>query len=401
MEIITYSLRNGQKRSDQFYRDVATFTDEVLAEAEGRIGPLVASFQSYLQQTGIEAPRTAAEYSFELLTLGVLWRVYAAEALKLHPLAQRNLTALFWLRQRRNFLKPVVDALRGVLATLFLLPAQERAANLPAPTLTHLDQLLNWLEATGDFPQEVRRLKQWRDFLAGQTPETLTTILSNILALAAWFESRSLAELGRYTPAVEQFLTESHPRYRWREDAIFCGRQRVEYHLNMVGTQILNRAYRATFLETKQKVVLVPPCMKARPDSECEAQQTPVGARCAGCTPGCRVHQLTQLGQRHGFQVLIMPHELSVFSNGAIRPDKDAAVGVVGVSCPLTNPTGGWETKALGIPAQGVLLDYCGCRYHWHKQGIPTDLNIGQLLRVLDVDRLKRRQDGSEKKIEE
>ena len=96
-----------------------------------------------------------------------------------------------------------------------------------------------------------------------------------------------------------------------------------------------------------------------------------------------------------------MPHELSVFSNGTIRPDKDVAVGVVGVSCPLTNPTGGWETKALGIPAQGVLLDYCGCRYHWHRQGIPTDLNIGQLLRVLDVDRSQRRQDGSEKKTEE
>jgi len=29
------------------------------------------------------------------------------------------------------------------------------------------------------------------------------------------------------------------------------------------------------------------------------------------------------------------------------------------------------------------LLDYCGCRYHWHKQGIPTDINLRQLLHVL------------------
>jgi len=31
---------------------------------------------------------------------------------------------------------------------------------------------------------------------------------------------------------------------------------------------------------------------------------------------------------------------------------------------------------------------YCGCRYHWHKQGLPTDINTGQLLRVLGISRI-------------
>jgi hypothetical protein len=34
----------------------------------------------------------------------------------------------------------------------------------------------------------------------------------------------------------------------------------------------------------------------------------------------------------------------------------------------------------------GVLLDYCGCRYHWHKAGIPTDINFDQLLQVPNVN---------------
>jgi hypothetical protein len=99
------------------------------------------------------------------------------------------------------------------------------------------------------------------------------------------------------------------------------------------------------------------------------------------------VHQLTKLGEKCGFAVLIMPHELSVFSSGAVEPVEAGAVGIVGVSCPLTNPSGGWETQDLGIPAQGVLLDYCGCPWHWHKEGIPTDINFGQLLRVLGIDK--------------
>ncbi len=155
--------------------------------------------------------------------------------------------------------------------------------------------------------------------------------------------------------------------------------------MNMVGTEILNQAFREAFLGTTRRVALVPPCMKAKPDDECQAQMTPHGARCAGCTPACRVHQLTKLGQKHGFEALIMPHELSIFSSGAVKPVENGAVGVIGVSCVLTNPSGGWETKAMDVPAQGVLLDYCGCRYHWHKEGFPTDININQLLRVLDV----------------
>lgn len=382
MEVITYSLKDGQNRSDRYYHDIATFTDEVLAEAEGLISMLVEPFQVYLQETGREAPRTHAEYVLELLTLGVLWQVYAANEPILAGLPRQALTGLAHLRDRASSLKPVIDGLRGVLATLFLVP-NGRPAQPPKPTLGHLDRLLGWLAAAGDFGQEVKRLRAWRDFLAGLPDQAAADALAAAIAFAAWFEARSGATLGRYTPHVERFLSETHPSYRWREDRIFCGRRRVEYHMNMVGTEILNRAFRGAFRDTARQVVLLPPCMKARPDDACQAHATPLGARCAACTPGCRIHQLTQLGKKHGFEAFIMPHELSVFASGKVEPVKGDSVGVVGVSCVLTNPSGGWETRDLDIPAQGVLLDYCGCRYHWHKQGIPTDINLRQLLCVL------------------
>ena len=124
--------------------------------------------------------------------------------------------------------------------------------------------------------------------------------------------------------------------------------------------------------------------MKALQD-ECKAVETPLGERCVHCTPACRVNQVSGLGEKLGFDVFIIPHELSVFSTGKVDPEKGKAVGVVGVSCPLTNPTGGWETRGLGIHAQGLLLDYCGCVWHWHDQGIPTDINARQLLKLLGV----------------
>ena len=89
-----------------------------------------------------------------------------------------------------------------------------------------------------------------------------------------------------------------------------------------------------------------------------------------------------------------MPEDLRVFSASQMSvshptPAMEDRVGLVGISCVLTNAPGGWETQELGVPAQGVLLDYCGCRYHWHRDGIPTDINFDYLLQVLDIKRPK------------
>jgi hypothetical protein len=82
--------------------------------------------------------------------------------------------------------------------------------------------------------------------------------------------------------------------------------------------------------------------------------------------------------------VLIVPHESVVFAG-----DNAAAVfhetGVVGVACALTLLENGWKAKRLGIPVQCVPLDYCGCKAHWHPQGISTRLNIAELARVLGI----------------
>jgi hypothetical protein len=160
------------------------------------------------------------------------------------------------------------------------------------------------------------------------------------------------------------------------------GRNRLEYHLTMVGTEILNRTMRERFLDTPHRLVILPPCM-CNPEDKCKAATTDFGYRCAACTPGCRVHQVTQLGKKHGFEALIMPDDLGVFANKKDTP-LSAKVGIVGISCPLTNPTGGWRTRSIQVPAQGVLLDFCGCPWHWALDGaIITDVNLQQLLKIV------------------
>jgi hypothetical protein len=386
VEIITYSLKDEKKHSTDYYRDISEFADEVLNEIEQGAAEFITAYQDYIREHQVDALRSFAEYALEFLTIGVLWQVHGNTALNLMEVPQRILASLGKWRKRYTILKPAIDFWRGILGTIYLSPKNGQPGTTPKISLGNLDQLLEWMVAVGDFNEEVKRMTLWRGFLTDQKPQKLAVTLETATHLAAWFEHRSMQILGQYTQNVDQFLAEKHPSYRWREDVIFCGRQRVEYHLYMIGSEILNRAFRERFLQTDRKIVILPPCMKAKL-SGCEATETPLGERCAACTPSCHVHQATKLGEKYGFDVFIMPHELSVFSNGGLKPSSEQQIGIVGVSCPLTNMTGGWETKDLGVPAQGLLLDYCGCPWHWHDEGIATNINLEQLLIVLDTDK--------------
>jgi len=386
MHVITYSLRDRQDQSDGYYADVAAFVEQVIAEGQARFAPLIQAFQSFMERTARERPSASPEYIFEWLTLGVLWRVYIRAALDLPAAPRWMLGSLAGLRERARRIKPGIDALRGVLGTLFLSPESRVPADTASLTIEHLDTFLGWLSATGEYTEQVKRLARWRDFMAGLPPEQAAQHLAAVIAFADWFDGSSQATLGKYTPNVERFLEQTRASYRWREDAVFCARKRIEYHLNMVGAEILNRAYRQAFLGARRQAVLLPPCMRQQPEDKCQARSTAFGAQCAHCTPGCRVHQVTLLGDKYGFAVFMLPDDLAVFSTEKEAPSAGIGdLGIVGVSCVLTNAPGGWKTHALGVPAQGVLLDYCGCHYHWDKQGFPTDINIRQLLRVLDI----------------
>ena len=338
---ITYSLQNGQNKSNQYYKTVSDFADELLVEMSKRLGNIVPDFMQYLNETQREPIRPIEEYSLELLVLGVLWRVYAPGVVEIDRGPYSILSFLTRARKQSRFFKPIIDWLRGILGAIFLLPDEDN--HTAALNLQTMSRLLAWLSATGDFPDEVKRLQAWQDYLRTRSQQDVILILNQVLALAEWFEGCSQQVLGIYTPNVDYFLANDHQRHQWHEDRFFTGRQRVEYHVTMVATEILNRSMQHRFLDCDQHVVILPPCMCA-PGESCQAERQTFGYACTHCSPHCRVHQITLLGQKHGFEVLIMPDELDVFSSdNNSNHSQDTIIGVVGVSCPLTNPGGHWH----------------------------------------------------------
>ena len=427
MEPITYSLRQRNLDSDSFYRDLAQFTSKVVAEAERRAGVGLEEYLDFIQDQGYEPLRTRSEYALELLYLGVLWHLYLPRARHLPVFAA---SAASHLNQLFETQPGFARSLRGALFTLFFQPPNSHASSKQALTLSNLDRLLTWLGASGNFQQILRRLRGWRLFFEQQPLLHRAATLSAALELAGWFEPLALKALGRYTSRVDSFLKGHHRRYRFRGDLLFTGSQRVEYHLSMIATEILNRACRSDFLAAGQKIVILPSCTVASKGNACPAEEMPDLSYCATCDQGCGIYRIARLGEQLGFQTLVQPcdnpgqnPDFDCNHNGknaSLRQDPVPALaatwretpvqapaatstvprrnsnavlaengsyqlsGLIRVSCPLAAPAYLWESRDEGIPTQGLLLDYCGCQDHWHPGGLTTTLNLRQLRRLLD-----------------
>jgi hypothetical protein len=319
--------------------------------------------------------RPPAACAFDLLVLGILWREHGGDSVRLSHTGKYILRRMLEIQDRLPMCEAGIKTLRGLIYRIGRKQGKET-------TNDQLDDLVDWLKATGENTIAMR-LEEWRLYF--QACGGIEPFRDRIVQLAEVFSSTSLQQLGKYTDRVEKYLRDEARKHKWRYDASLLNRTRTEYHLAMLGNEILNRTYRSAFCERKVKIVILPPCMRAEGDGRCKAVPTRMGQRCAGCMPGCRVHQITLMGEKKGFQVFMIPDELRVFGAGR---EEENTPGVVGVSCLLTNWSGGWDLERLGISGQGVLLDFVGCSYHWDKAGFPTDLNLHRLLACLQDDQI-------------
>ncbi|GIM27652.1 hypothetical protein CPJCM30710_03180 [Clostridium polyendosporum] len=374
-EIITYSLRSDSTTSNEYYRNIASFTDEVLLVIDDNIGNLVEDYKAYIINSCSEEVRTKEEYKIEALMLGILWRTYISHSVILKEVPRRVLNILVNQREKNVFFKPVVDSLKGYFETVFLLKEYNTNKEVDK-TIENICKLSNWLSASGDFKYEVKRLTLWQEYLNTKTKEEVSEIISKIIELAQWFKKRSEEKIGDYTKNVEEFLKHTYPKHKWKEDIIYCGRKRVEYHFNMVGAEIMNSVYRDEFLKTKEKRLLLPACMRFKSEKKCNAIKTTEGYLCTSCTSVCKIKELTDLGRKYDFKVYTIPHESTLFINTTIKEQK---IGIVGVACVLNLISGGWKAIDIGFIPQCVLLDYCGCKNHWHNHGMITDINMLKL----------------------
>jgi hypothetical protein len=370
----TYSLCPNGAPPERYLEAVARCSDEVLA-AGGALRPIVDAYGTFVELGHREERRSPTEYLVEALVLGVLWRARGRDATARGPRA--DLVELL-VRERRASGPRRRD---GSSARLLSLGVPFRPAEV-APTLADIRRLLEWLLASGEYDDEVGRLAGWEHFL-GAEQGSADERLRSIVAFACKFEVASERALGSYTAGVDRFVEHELPGREAREDTVQCSRPRTEYHLNMVGAELLNRAWRAAFLGCRRHVVVLPGCARRHDQPNCRALRSDTELRCRHCTVGCSVSAATRVAMRAGGEAVAVVHgaDFSRFLRSPALAGGD--VGMVGVACVPGLVGAGWRARASGLPAQCVLLESSGCG-HWRQVPAPTALDLGELDRVLE-----------------
>jgi uncharacterized protein len=384
MEHVTYSLKLDKPSSQFYYKEASIFTDEVLQKAEPSLTAIVNDYLKYISRYKLEEIRAREEYILELLSFGILWQTYSNYALNVKFAPFITLSKMGEWRKKHQRVKSLIDFSRGVLTTLLLMPEKNTKIYSSIPTLDQIDRVCIWFEATGEFREEALRFIRWRAYWGTRNNGRLEEIFTAIADFTGWFIQRSTEVLGKFTENVDRFVNGKKDFYRWREDRISCTRTRAEYHLNMVGADLMNRSFRRDYNNTTSTAVLLPGCMRIHTGDKCEAIREARGLKCIGCEASCPVNQLRVMGQKKNFDVYVIPHasDLSLWAPKEGEP----RCGIIASACVTTLVGGGWELKRYGVPAQCVLLDYSGCKKHWHPEGIRTGLNKQELERILDKD---------------
>lgn len=375
-----YNLTQNDTTSDRFYFLLEEFTKKVVDTGLKHFGSDIANFR----ETGYATNKVSdEELLLELLMTGVFWNTYKGR----WQWNLRLITPMFKMlyRLRSTILKSRVDKLRGKLGNRLLNKPGKETLNF---SIDQFDNLLYWLSATGDFKMEVKALSRWQDYFYFELQRNSLDLLEEVSAFASWFEDQSKIQLGSYTGNVSSFLQHNKKMYAGREDQFFCTRTQVEYHMNMVGAQIMNNSLRKDFLRTEKKILLLPTCMIK--NKECKAKVTDNALICQHCTSDCNVSKTAREMKISGIETVLIRHS-SDFSRWLKPWANQNSTGLIGTACVLNLLGGGYEMKNLNIPSQCVFLDYCGCNKHWNKTGIATRINTEQAKALVSLDGKKER----------
>lgn len=251
------------------------------------------------------------------------------------------------------------------------------------PTLAHLDQNLDHLQQSNDYTYQTEKLRSWQQFIMALSPPFRTQVWELIICSTNWFAKRSSEVLGVFTAHVNSFLADFKPSDR--PDTLFCTSPVLEYHLNMVGAEILNRLWRKSFQETEKQLLVLPGCLRSDPKA-CLGKEWTLGFKCNHCSRKCQVKELSELGEIFGFHVSFVKHQSSLVSH-VQSLDKlvgQCRMGILGVACTLSLLEGGFMLEAHKVPGQCIPLDFCGCTSHWHRQGLTTSVSVERVLEIMN-----------------
>ncbi len=379
---ITYNLKLNEENSNHYYNEIATYADFVHEFIERNYAWIISQYHSFVINKIYEKERSRGEYCIELLIIGMCWNKYSGAS---RNTSQIVLSTLNLLNNKKNTRLPFsekIEKLKSFILGSFVVPKINEADKSYEYNLNNFNKLIYWLESTGEFVEEVNKLKNWSAFFSSLNEWKVDFIISSSVALYDWFTISSHITLGKYTEDLQEFLKQHPHKYKHRNDIIFTGKDETEYYLNMICAEIINKALEPVFEKSIKRTIVIPDCMKTN-SNQCTLNNFDDVSCCTECTLDCSIAKLFKIGSDYDFNVEIIRHSQN-FSQLYSKLNSCHDIGYIVAACLLNMAPTAFALRNTDISAQYISLDYCGCKFHWDEKGVSTDLNREHLFKFLN-----------------
>lgn len=365
MKNITYNIENND------YNTQIEKTTNIIIKNSNNYIQFLNDYVEYVNQ---HIQKSGMECILDIVSIGIYWMEYIQKAYTLDNTSKNILIKLAKIRRNNTQIKEDIDYIKGHIITEKL--TKNTKKEIPFTT-TSIDKLFDYLSATGEYYFELKELNYFKEYLKTKNKTEIEKILKQVLNFSDYFKTITNKTLHKYTYNVNNYLEQELYKHKNKEDLIFCGRREVEYHLNMFGAEIMNRAYRKEYDKREKTIILLPDCMQIK-NKKCLSQETIYGQQCIGCSDNCNVNQLKNYIEK---EVYVIKHESELFKD--IPTHEKKTISIIGIACVLNLINGGLKAKSLGMPAQCVILNYVGCSNHWMQNRISTSINSEKLKEII------------------
>jgi len=369
---------NSYRIRNRFYSDL-DFSVDLITDYFQSLEKFITPYKNFNEKMSDDYCHYEPDYALEFLILSVYWNSYCGTALNTPYPIICILKILTKIRSRFRILKTGIDFLKGFIFTVFF---KRDYNNIYDYNLVTLGRLINWLEGVGDFKEEVSRLNRIMFFLKTLPEDTINEYFLLFRDMFEYFQNNISPILKNYTfngDSKEEYISTDF----CREDYVLRDKSEIEYHLIMVGAELMNRSLKDKFLKTEEKILLIPACARPYNNKNKKCRRDGFIYHCTECNQDCNVFQIKKLGEEKKiFKTLIIPHSTD-FTNQLKKWQNQEKIGLIASACVAHLFLGGYEMKKLHIPSQCIFLNFSGCSSHWTKKGIPTEIDLNRLLQLL------------------
>lgn len=379
-KIITYSIEDKHGNSDGFYNEIDNLTYDLIKNIKDIFEKDLKLYIKFIEKYDIEELRYEEEYIFDFIITSILYKVYISRAVSLSEIGDR----IIKIYNKCNKECILVKKIKGILFTMILTKDSVNDIEL---NLENLSKLKKYLEITNEFDEEYKRIDNVYNFLKNYEIESnyieLQKVTNKIIHIGNYFESESKVRLRKYTRNINSFLKNKQKKHRYKEDVLLTSRVEVEYHLNMVYLALISKLFRKEFIECKDKVLLLPTCLRFYDSYKCRAKKSKNLYKCRHCNKKCKVNELDKISD--GLDL-----KTNMFSDESVGINKIYEYrlenkGVIVVVCAIKLLNLGLKLRRIDAKPQCLLLNFCGCNKHWDDYGLTTRFDIERIFNIIKM----------------